>query len=173
MRRMAAYTESAPVLSKAKFVSIENGLDNAKFTSNSRLLYPHTGNNFAWYRAHSDLDYWTNLHITSKSYHLLLWISLFSEKTFWWTTGVTLLCHDFIHKANGSRNLCVTSYSQVITEQQTKEVIFIINMSRHLLSNLHTCIGSLQSCLLGEFDGIPSRNSCKAVTLAEELLLTT
>lgn len=23
-------------------------------------------------------------------------------------------------------------------------------------------------CLLGEFDGIPSKNSCKAVTLAEE-----
>lgn len=45
----------------------------------------------------------------------------------------------------------------------------MINMSRHLLLNCtHAWKVYRADCLLGEFDDIPNRNSCKAVTLAEE-----
>lgn len=76
------------------------------------------------------------------------------------------------HKANGSCNLIIILPGNY--KATHKNGIFMINMNINIFMITYclTCTHAWEAyradCLLGEFDVIPSKSSCKAVTLAEE-----
>lgn len=123
---------------------LKNGLDNAKFITNSWLLNLHTGNNFGWFSAHSDLVYWKNLHIISKSHQLLLWITVQSLKPLLVNNGCNItqgLTKPMVHVT------CMWHHTPRQSQRNTQKRHFYDKHEQALTVELHTCMESLQSWL--------------------------